>query len=218
MIGFNKITLFMKFSKFFSRQAMHPTGVFGRFFMSRFFEHGNARLNRFVFYTLDVGEGDRVLEIGFGPGAMMKRIADQLVGGTIQGIDLSRSMVSAAEKKNRKHINRGKVTIRHGDFESAEFEQNFFDIVFSVNTVYFWKDPQTTISKIARFLKHGGKVVIGFHAREDMENSSLDRDVFRLYSSQEMIDLLTASGSFRQVSVVSKPNGNAPHYCAVGIK
>jgi ubiquinone/menaquinone biosynthesis C-methylase UbiE len=162
----------MNYSTYISKQSRKPTGIFGRFVMSFFFEMGNVELNTLVYKALSVEKNDYALEIGFGPGTLIKKIAERLDNGIIEGIDLSKSMVAIAQKKNRKHINNGKVQIHLGEFDAVVFEDNCFDKIFSVNTIYFWKSPKTTISKICRILKPGGKVVIGFHDKRDMEKMS----------------------------------------------
>lgn len=82
----------MNFSSYFSKQARKPAGLFGRFIMSRVFEKGNAELNALVYASLSVRDNDHVLEIGFGTGALIKKIAEHSKNGLIEGIDFSKSM------------------------------------------------------------------------------------------------------------------------------
>ena len=208
----------MNYSTFFSRQARKPSGIFGRFYMSRLFEKGNAELNSFVKETLDIRKADHVLEIGFGTGTLLKGIAETLEGGIIEGVDFSKSMVSIAQKKNKKHIKNGKVKIRMGNFDSLPYEENSFDKIFSVNTIYFWQNPQATISKIFRLLKPGGILFLGFHDKTDMEKMPLNKDVFQYYSTDEAAELLSKDGSLNDVEILSKNGEMKTCYCAVGIK
>lgn len=208
----------MNFTKFFSQQARKPTGIFGRFYMSRVFDRGNAELNALTYETLSLGENDHVLEIGFGTGTLIRRIADHLVSGLIEGVDFSESMVAIARKRNRKFINSGRVQIHLGDFDKMRFEAGGFNKIFSVNTIYFWKTPDLTISRICRLLKPGGTLVIGFHDKTDMEEMALNTDVFRYYSKHEVTELLSTVGSLRNVDIVSKEGRQMTCYCAVGTR
>ncbi|RYD99115.1 MAG: methyltransferase domain-containing protein [Sphingobacteriales bacterium] len=42
------------------------------------------------------------------------------------------------------------------------FESRTFDVVFKINTNYFWEQPQLLLSKIARALKPAGKCLLTF--------------------------------------------------------
>jgi ubiquinone/menaquinone biosynthesis C-methylase UbiE len=186
--------------------------------MSRVFEKGNAALNDLVYEALAISHNDHVLEIGFGTGTLIKRIAEHSDNGLIEGIDFSKSMVAIAQKKNKTFINNGKVKIHLGDFDEMQFDDCSFDKVFSVNTIYFWKTPDITISKIHSILKPGGKLVIGFHDRSDMEKMPLNTDVFRYYSTKDLTELLSTHGSLNDVHIVSKRGRQTTCYCGVGTK
>lgn len=208
----------MNFSTYFSRQAKKPFGLFGRFLMSRFFEKGNAGLNSHVLESLGIEGGEHVLEIGFGTGLTLNKIAASLENGLIEGIDFSELMVQMAKKKNRRHIKAGKAKIHGGDFDEAMFNDNRFDKILTVNTIYFWKSPEATVSKIHRLLKPGGSLFIGFHEKSDLEKMQLNMDVFKFYSIQEITDLLSIRGPFNQVNIMSKKEKRTTCYCAVATK
>ena len=208
----------MNFSTYFSKQARKPTGIFGRFYMSRVFEKGNAELNDLMYKTLSIGRNDHTLEIGFGTGTLIKKIADHFDNGLIEGVDFSKSMVAIAQKKNKKHINNGKVKINLGDFDEVLFDDNCFDKIFSVNTIYFWKNPKTSISKIYRILKPGGKLVVGFNDKNEMKKMPLNKDVFQYYSTQDVTELLSINGSLKNIDIITKKGKQKTCYCAVGTK
>ena len=208
----------MSFSSFFSRQARKPAGLFGCFIASRLFEKGNAELNDLMFEILGECNNRRILEIGFGPGLLIKDVADRFKGAAIEGIDFSEPMFEAASKKNRKHIQSGKVRLCLGDFDTIPFEEKSFDQIFTVNTIYFWKNPEATVTKISRLLKPGGRVYIGLHEKSEMEIMGLDRDVFRYYSMEDLKDLLSMNNAFENVEVRSKPGKKRISYCVVGMR
>jgi SAM-dependent methyltransferase len=98
------------------------------------------------------------------------------------------------------------------------FDDNCFDKIFSVNTIYFWKNPHTTISKICRILKPEGKLFIGFHDKSEMDKMSLNRDVFQYYSTHDLNELLSVHGSLNNIDITSKKGKQLTCYCAVGTK
>jgi ubiquinone/menaquinone biosynthesis C-methylase UbiE len=207
----------MNYYTFFSKQARKPEGLFGRFYMKRIFEKGNHELNTHVFKNLSLKNNDRILEIGFGPGTLLKDIGDCLDTGFIEGVDFSKAMVGLAKKKNRKHIKSGKVKLIQGDFNSTVFQPNSFDKIFTVNTLYFWSDPAQTTEKIYRALKLNGKVIIGYHAKEEMENSPLNQDIFKYYSKEDVEKLLSAH-NFKEIQTLSTTKSGKPCYCCMGSK
>lgn len=208
----------MIFSTYYSKQARKPSGIFGRFVASRIFEKGNTELNALMYETLSISKSDHVLEIGFGTGKLIKEIADHLGKGIIEGIDFSKTMVEMAKKKNRTHINNGKVKIHSGDFDEMPFDDNCFDKIFTVNTIYFWKNPNATIFKIYKMLKSGGKIVIGFHDKSEMENMPLNRDVFQYFSTDDLTALLSSHSSLDSIDIICKKGKKRNCYCAVGTK
>jgi ubiquinone/menaquinone biosynthesis C-methylase UbiE len=208
----------MGFSTYFSKQAKRPSGIFGRFFMSRIFDKGNLELNSFVKETLAINKSDHILEIGCGTGSLLKLIANELENGIVEGIDFSKTMISIAKKKNKKHISKKKAIIRLGNFDELQFEKNSYDKIFSVNTIYFWKSPVSTISKVSDLLKANGMMVLGFHSKEEMEKMDLDENIFQLYSLQDVVHLLKADEILKEVEIMSKKGQGKVNYCAIGIK
>ena len=159
--------------------------------MSKVFYKRNLKLNSFAKQMLEVQKDDIILEIGCGTGMLIDEISKELENGTIDGIDFSRTMTSIAIKKNKKNIRHGKVKIHNADFNEFSFNENYYDKILSVNTIYFWENPEFTISKIFKLLKPNGIVILGFHMRDDMIRMDLDDKVFKFYSKDEVISLLS---------------------------
>jgi len=84
----------INFKTFFSEQARRPGGLFGRMVMSIVFDKGNAFLNDFVSELMSVQADDRIIEIGFGTGKLIYKMAQQIDKGLIEGVDFSKVMVS----------------------------------------------------------------------------------------------------------------------------
>ncbi len=208
----------MSFSTFFSEQARKPTGLFGRLVMSFIFDVGNAKLTRFVNEIMSIQENDHILEIGFGTGKLIHEMAKQIDRGLIEGVDFSRTMVSIAQKRNKKLIERGKVKIIKGNFDEISFEKEGFNKICSVNTIYFWADPENTAKKIANILKPGGKFVAAFEDIALLKLRQLSNEVFRLYSKDDVKNLLTNFGFSRGVSIKSREFGESVLNCAIAIK
>jgi ubiquinone/menaquinone biosynthesis C-methylase UbiE len=208
----------MSFSTFFSEQARRPNGLFGRMIMSLVFDRGNAFLNGFVSEFMSVQPDDRIIEIGFGTGNLIKKMAQHIDKGLIEGVDLSSTMVSIALKRNKNSIARGKVKILEGNFDDMSYEKEIFTKACSVNTLYFWPEPKHTAKKIAKILRPDGKLILAFEDIEQLKQRKLDQEVFHFYSKGEVQDLLINAGFSKNVTLVSRKNGKSIYHCVIAIK
>lgn len=207
----------MGLASFFSRQARKPTGLFGRFVASQIFKRGNAGMNAFIGDGLSIKDGDHVLEIGFGPGELIHAMAGRVGRGRVEGVDFADTMLAIAERRNKKYIAAGRVRLHLGDFDAMIFDGRRFDTIVTVNTVYFWPQPEATIARIAGLLKPGGRLAVGFHDKADMQSAHLSRDVFRLYSAEDMEALLATCGAFQSVAVIARKVKTKTLCCAFGV-
>jgi len=205
----------MYFSTFFSRQAHKPTGLFGRWVMSNIFDFGNAPLNRFVYSIMAPQAGDHVLDVGCGTGKLIGRIARQAAGCVAEGIDFSASMVAVARRKNGKHIAAGKVRIHEGNVDHLQIPAGTFTKICSVNTIYFWPAPESTIRKMVQLLKPGGVLVLGYEDIAQLKKRRLDTEVFRFYSKYEVEKLVHSAGSAFDVTTQSMGIGPSVFHCTV---
>src|SRR5213593_1142575 len=129
-----------------------------------------------------------------GHGRTIERAATALATGFIAGIDLSEEMVRMAERRCRRLIRDGKVTLSVGDSDHLPFLDQHFDKALSVHTVYFWADPVAHLREIRRVLADGGRLVLGFRSKEDKMAEDFPESVYTFYTAEEVGGLLEASG------------------------
>jgi len=208
----------MNFSTFFSRQAHKPTGLFGRWVMSSIFDFGNEPLNRFVYSIMAVQAGDHVLDVGCGTGKLIGRIARQTAGCVAEGIDFSASMAAISRRKNGKHIAAGKVRIHEGNVDHLQIPAGSFTKICSVNTIYFWPAPESTIKKMVQLLKPGGMLVLGYEDIAQLKKRRLDTEVFRFYSKDEVETLVRNTVPAFDVTTQSMNIGLSVFHCTVATK
>jgi SAM-dependent methyltransferase len=94
--------------------------------------------------------GERVLEIGFGGGALLRMMRAR--GAEVAGVDVSEAMVRRL---------RG-FDVQVASAERLPFPGSAFDAAVSLNSLYFWPDPEAAFREIARALRPGGRQVICF--------------------------------------------------------
>ncbi len=208
----------MSFSSFFSKQARKPSGLFGRLVMSNIFDFGNSYLNRFVNELLSVQKGEYLLDIGCGTGKLIHTMTSQISDGYFEGIDFSETMISIAQRRNKKSIQTGKVRILKGNFDELPLQNNYYDKVCSINTIYFWPKPEYTAKKIADITKPGGFFIAGFEDMNQLEQRSLDADVFKIYSTEEVKNLFVESGFSSGITIESRTKGKSVFHCVVARK
>jgi SAM-dependent methyltransferase len=161
-----KPPLRVRIARAINRQAASPSGWFGRllgFVWPR--EHG--RLNAEVLDALDLAAGQRVLEIGSGTGHSLREAARRAAPARVVGVDISELMVDLARRLNQAAVTRGEVEVRAGDIETLDLSGVAFDRIFSVNCIYFWRNADAVLSKLASALAPGGKLVLAFRPDGD---------------------------------------------------
>lgn len=208
----------MSISTFISKQAQKPSGWFGRIVMPVIFDRGNAFLNGFVNEMMAVRPDDRLLEIGCGTGKLIYDIAPKIDHGIIKGIDFSSTMVAIARKRNKNNIANGKVIILHEDFDDLACERESYSKACSVNTLYFWPSPIKTAEKIAEALKPDGRLILAFEDSEQIKRRKMDRDVFHLYSKEEVLNILINTGFSDDMKFMSRTKDNLIFHCIIAKK
>ena len=203
----------MGINEFFSRQARKPSGLFGRIVMPRMFDLGHTSINELVKRQLTLNPGDHVLEIGFGSGKLLKDIAGQMQSGVVEGVDFSEAMFSTAGKRLKNLIESNRVILKCDDFMNATYEDNSFDIIYSLNTIYFWPDPDECLSKMYRILKPGGRLILAFGDKEQMQKMHMESGIFSLYSTDEVSELLTRNGFKSEINISSNGKKSTRCHC-----
>jgi ubiquinone/menaquinone biosynthesis C-methylase UbiE len=189
-------------------QPGKPTGIVGRIF-GYVMDIYNREDNYWTVSLLDIGKTSKVLEIGFGTGLAIADAAKIAMHGQIYGIDHSETMLEAAQKRNRKAVESGRAILRLGNVMALPFEDNFFDIVYSINCIYFWEPPNQGLAEIYRVLKPEGTVAITARNK--------DNELYVRWKPNMVRELLQSSG-FVNVKTLDGLNPKHPIYCAIGNK
>ncbi|MFB9237611.1 class I SAM-dependent methyltransferase [Plantactinospora siamensis] len=137
-----------------------PRGLLGRLaglFMLR------ANRQDDLLNLLDVRAGERVLEVGYGPGALIRLIAERTGATLVQGVDPAREMRTLAAKNNRAAIQTGRVDLRIGSAARTGLPDGSVDRIVSVNTVAIWPDLDAGLRELRRVLRPGGTLLIAWH-------------------------------------------------------
>ena len=205
------------FQTFFSRQLAKPSGVFGRFFVARWLDRANVGMNALTLDCLALGENDQLLDVGFGSGYLLEQVLAGRLCDYVAGVDVSPDMVRHVGRRLRRYVWVGKADIRHGDIESLPFVDGVFTALCSVNTLYFWRDPARALVECRRVLRPGGRLVLCFNSRQDLEQWPGHVHGFRLYERSEVESLLAAAGFSGIATRTGHDREQGEFYCVSGI-
>jgi demethylmenaquinone methyltransferase/2-methoxy-6-polyprenyl-1,4-benzoquinol methylase len=113
--------------------------------------------------SLNIETGENVLEIGFGTGEILKKIA-QLVGkeGRVFGIDIAEKMSEVSRKKLTRVNLEERTYLFQGNAVYLPFNNNLFDAIFMSFTLELFDTPEIpkVLVEVKRVLKTGGRVGI----------------------------------------------------------
>lgn len=173
-------------------------------------EHGGQV--KWAVETLGVESHDRVLEIGFGPGLAIQRIAEIAREGFVAGTDVSEVMVQQATRRNARATRDGRVRLSQGSAEALPYENNSFDRALAMNTVHHWPDPEAGLREVLRVLRSGGVLAV-----TEGPHSHSSRSTDAGSPSEAMARRLSAAG-FRQVTVRYQAETSDSRFCVLGVK
>lgn len=186
-----------------SAQAARPRGLLGRA-LGRLWVTETAAVNDRALALLDVAAGERVLEIGFGPGRAIGELAAR--GARVTGVDASSAMLAAGRRRNAAAVEAGQVNLLVGDVAALPLPDAAVDAVLAVHTLYFWPDLADGLREIRRVLVVGGRVVLAFRAAEHGLPRRLDPAVYRVPTTEHARHALRGAG-FDEITLELDPHG-----------
>jgi SAM-dependent methyltransferase len=138
----------------------HPSGWLGRL-AGRIMRWTNKQHD--VVGVLGVQPGDDVLEVGYGPGGLIRLLAERTQAASIRGVDPSPEMRDQAGRHNRKAVRAGRVRLDLGTADRTGLPDASVDRVVSVRNVAIWPDLAAAVDELHRVARPGGTVVIAWH-------------------------------------------------------
>jgi cyclopropane fatty-acyl-phospholipid synthase-like methyltransferase len=156
--------------------------------------------------------GDRVLEIGCGPGLAVALAAAKATKGKIIGIDHSPIMIRQAEMRNRQAIEDGRVELIVGGIDRLERRIDPFDKIFSVNVVQFLASRAAFFTQAFDMLKPAGALATTYKPRS---KGATRADAMRV--ADECVTHMTAAG-FESIRIEELPLEPVPAISVVGLR
>lgn len=181
-----------KVTEYIGSQFGNPRGLIGTiccFLMNII----NRAMYRSIVACIKSNDSAKILDIGYGNGYLIEQLYRKS-GAVIYGIDISDDMLKAAYERNKKAVDEKKINLSIGDCCNLKFPDNMFDIITSVNTIYFWNDTVKGLSEIRRTLKDGGVFYNLVYSKEWLKKFSYTKKGFRFFEKEEYKELGKKAG------------------------
>ena len=120
-----------------------------------------AQINRILEY-IPTGEDVHILDIGCGNGKMLGYLQKK-TGAFIHGFDYSGEAIKTAEA-----LFTDRADFREGVMGEVDYEENSFDVITSMDTMYFAKDMTEFVAQVKKWLKKDGVFFVGYQEGDVM--------------------------------------------------
>ncbi|MDQ1517106.1 MAG: arsenite methyltransferase [Actinomycetota bacterium] len=116
------------------------------------------RRRRLVLVALGAAPGERILDVGCGPGFYERELLDE-VGeqGSIVAVDASPDMLALAR---RRCDGQGNVSFLDGTATALPVDDGDFDAALCVQVMEYVADPSAALAEMHRALRPGGRVLV----------------------------------------------------------
>jgi phosphoethanolamine N-methyltransferase len=154
--GFKSLKEFMDHKQYSRNGVLRYEKIFGAGFVST--GGHDTTVQFFKDYDMGLKKGDKVLDVGCGIGG-----TDFLIAKTfdveVLGMDLASNMVGIAwdRAQNFKHLN---CYFEIGDIRKQTFPDDYFDCIYSRDTILHIDDKKSLFAQFKKWLKPGGTVFI----------------------------------------------------------
>jgi cyclopropane fatty-acyl-phospholipid synthase-like methyltransferase len=124
-------------------------------------QHGFANLEQLdlLLQVTQLGSAHRALDLGCGNGMIAEYLSD-CTGAHITGLDYVPQAISQAQQRTAAKSERLAFIV--GDINRLEPPSNAFDVVLSIDTMYFSEDYTATIRELKAALRPSGQMAIFF--------------------------------------------------------
>jgi SAM-dependent methyltransferase len=117
-----------------------------------------VRRRRLVRAALGAAPGERILDVGCGPGFYCAELLEEVKpGGSVVGLDSSPQMLSLAARRCEGHAN---VEFHRADATALPVEDASFDAALCVQVLEYVPDIAAALAELRRAVRPGGRVVV----------------------------------------------------------
>lgn len=118
---------------------------------------GRGPVSRLVADLVGVGPGDRVLDVGCGPGGAVREAA--LSGAAVTGVDPAPLMLRLGRSLSGKRSGPGMVFLQ-GTAEALPVPDQTVTVAWAISSAHHWADIPAGLRELYRVLEPGGRLII----------------------------------------------------------
>jgi len=180
--------------KILAQQLSNPEGDIGKE-VAEMMNRTNISMTKETIKALHLTDNEKVLELGHANAGHLSYLLDFAENINYTGLEISETMKTEAESINQKYLSQAKFQLYDG--KNIPFENESFDKIMTVNTIYFWQNPVYFLNEIYRVLKEHGSFVLTFAKKDFMKTLPFTSD-FKLYNYED-IELLISQTNFKRM-------------------
>jgi ubiquinone/menaquinone biosynthesis C-methylase UbiE len=130
-------------------------------------------VNRAVIALLDIGAGERVLDVGAGMGAGAVLAAQ--TGARVVAVEPTPFLRRVLRMRRLGQRARRRIEILDGAAEHLPVPDGSVDAAWAVNAMHHWTDLESAVAELARVLRPGGRVLLVDEDFDDPAHTDHDR-------------------------------------------
>ena len=172
----------------------------------------NIQMTYHCLHRLNILDNNSLLELGHGNCGHLEYILKQGTKLSYYGLETSNLMNKEAQRINKVSIDTNQASFHLYDGLNIPFPDNYFDRIFTVNTIYFWIDPKFLLSELYRVIRPNGIFNITFAQQAFMEQLPVVQFGFKLYNNDKIEELIDTTsfkimGTGHQIETVKSKTG-----------
>lgn len=181
-------------------QFHQPSGAFGH--VAGWLLAAKGERARPLVDAAKLTPGDRVLDIGCGPGVAATFAAIEVPDGHVTAIDPSEVMVKQTRRRTRRTSN---VTVELAAAEKLPLADGSVDVAWAINTFHHWADREAGLGEVHRVLRPQGRFLVVEQHRTGRTGSALSEAAAAAMASS------IEAGGFAAASVSSYEAAGETH-------
>jgi len=175
--------------KAIASQLKNPSGEKG-IEMANMMNETNINMTHHSIQNLKIFKENKILELGHGNAGHVEFLFEQAENLKYYGLEMSDLMFQEARQTNRNFVSQKQAFFSLYDGNKIPFQDESFDKIFTVNTIYFWQEPEKLLLEIYRVLKPNGNFCLTFAQEDFMKQLPFTQFEFDLYNTQKAQKLI----------------------------